>query len=118
MVLVSSDPPTNPLSASVAYLTVLHVTVDSLSDTLSGASEAPCTTGLKPPTAESIAIAERMDRRELVVIDISLIARRTQPERRPGLRLRTFEVAHKVSLCGSVLSITLAAMWPPSTSVG
>src|SRR5580698_8062176 len=116
MVLVSSDPPTNPLSASVAYLTVLHVTVDSLSDTLS--CEAACTTGLKAPTAESIAIAERMDRRELVVIDISLIARRPQPERRPGLRLRTFEVAHKVSLCGSVLSITLAAMWPPSTSVG
>ena len=33
MVFVSSDPLTNPFSASVAYLTVLHVIVDSLSDT-------------------------------------------------------------------------------------
>jgi hypothetical protein len=43
MVFVSSDPLTNPFSASVAYLTVLHVIVDSLKDTPSGTGEAACT---------------------------------------------------------------------------
>ena len=35
--------PTNPFSASVAYLTVLHAIVDALRETLSGAGAA-CTT--------------------------------------------------------------------------
>jgi hypothetical protein len=44
MVFLSSDPPTNPFSASVAYLTVLQVVVDSLRDTWSGAGDAAWTT--------------------------------------------------------------------------
>ena len=44
MVLLSSDPLTNPFSASVANLTVLHLIVDSLRDTLSGAGDAACAT--------------------------------------------------------------------------
>jgi hypothetical protein len=44
MVFLSSDPLTNPFSASVAYLTVLHVIVDSLRDTLSGTGDAACAT--------------------------------------------------------------------------
>jgi hypothetical protein len=43
MVFLSSDPPTNPFSVSVAYVTVLQVIVDSLRDTLSGTGDA-CTT--------------------------------------------------------------------------
>ncbi len=37
MVLLSSDPSTNPFSASVAYLTVLQPIVDWLSDQVTGA---------------------------------------------------------------------------------
>jgi hypothetical protein len=44
MVFLSSDPLMNPFSALVAYLTVLHATVDSLRDTLSGSGDAACTT--------------------------------------------------------------------------
>jgi hypothetical protein len=44
MVFLSSDPLTNPFSALVAYLTVLHVIVDSLRETLSGTGDAACTT--------------------------------------------------------------------------
>ena len=44
MVFLSSDPLTNPFSALVAYLTVLHVIVYSLRDTLSGTGDAACTT--------------------------------------------------------------------------
>jgi hypothetical protein len=44
MVFLSSDPLTNPFSASVAYLTVLHVIVDSLRDTVSATGEAAGTT--------------------------------------------------------------------------
>jgi hypothetical protein len=44
MLLLSSDPKTNPFSASVAYLKVLHVIVDSLSDTLSATGDAACAT--------------------------------------------------------------------------
>jgi hypothetical protein len=42
MVVLSSDPATNPFSASVAYWTVLQVIVDSLRDTLSGIGDAAC----------------------------------------------------------------------------
>src|SRR4249920_1092159 len=58
MVFLSSDPPTNPFSVSVAYLTVLQVTVDQLRDTLSVA-EAACTTASNAQTADSAASATR-----------------------------------------------------------
>ncbi|MCK1638414.1 hypothetical protein IVA95_12595 [Bradyrhizobium sp. 157] len=40
MVFLSSDPLTNPFSAVVAYLTVLHEIVDLLRDTLADSDEA------------------------------------------------------------------------------
>jgi hypothetical protein len=43
MVFFSSDPLINPFSASAAYLTVLQVIVDSLTDT-PGPGDAACTT--------------------------------------------------------------------------
>jgi hypothetical protein len=42
-----TDPSMKPLAASVAYFTVLHVMVDSLSDTPSGSGDAACAIGLK-----------------------------------------------------------------------
>jgi hypothetical protein len=60
MAFLSSDPSTNPLSAEVAYLTVLHVIVVSLRDTLSGASDSARAAATNAQAAESTAIAKRM----------------------------------------------------------
>jgi hypothetical protein len=47
------------LSASVAYLTVFHVIVDSLRVTPSGSGDAAGTTAANAQTAESTATANR-----------------------------------------------------------
>ena len=47
MVFLSSDPLTNPFSAEVAYLTVLHEIVDSLRDHAVGRQRSRTYDGMK-----------------------------------------------------------------------
>jgi hypothetical protein len=54
---LSSDPLTNPFSAEVAYLTVLHEIVDSVRVTLSDASAAVFTAARNAKLAVSTARA-------------------------------------------------------------
>src|SRR5437588_7586231 len=64
MVFLSSDPLTNPFSAEVAYLTVLHEIVDSLRDTLSGTGDAASATASSAKVAERTATAKPTRTRE------------------------------------------------------
>jgi hypothetical protein len=72
MVFLSSDPRTNPFSASVACLTVLQIIVDSLRDTLSGSGEAACTEVWNSQIVENTATVKRMRLREgaWIAIDV------------------------------------------------
>src|SRR5271154_4477032 len=63
MVLVSSEPSTNPFSVSVEYLTVLQEVVDSLSDTPSDSGDAAWATA---GNAQSTASAKRTVRHERI----------------------------------------------------
>ena len=58
MVFGSSEPSTKPLSGRVAYLTVLQAIVDSVSETVSGASDAACVTARNDQAATNM-IASR-----------------------------------------------------------
>src|SRR5438309_5982435 len=64
MVFLSSDPLTNPFSAEVAYLTVLHEIVDSLRDTPSDTGEAASATASSAKVAERTATAKPTQARE------------------------------------------------------
>src|SRR5215831_11350561 len=59
MVVLSSDPSTKPLSVLVAYLTVLHLIVASLRDTLSATSDAAYPAARNAQTIERTVTAKR-----------------------------------------------------------
>src|SRR3974390_2263065 len=59
MVVLSSDPSIKPLSVLVAYLTVIHLIVDSLRDTLSATSDAAYPASRNAQTSERTATAKR-----------------------------------------------------------